>query len=658
MRRRLFRGRWRRSVLAAAVACGTAAALVTAASVAVAPAAAASGPPGDSGAYSRASTASEDHSDWLASVNGSTPIWQLSIPGTHDSYTATLSKFGPSYQTQTMSVAEQLKMGIRGLDVRLEACSYFADTVCKDDRNDFLVEHGGIGVSNYTTLGAVLDQLRTFLSAHRSEFVILRAEVEKEGDNFTANFNAVLNKYSNILWRGNANASFMDPTLSQVRGKVVLLKQFDGGTSATINDYGMKYGADGFVIQDDWKMVTNWSLYSKWEKVRDNWLAAVAYAKTGGTSRGYINFLTGNYGSFPYFVASGYDSENGLPLATGYTSITGPNKYPDFHWVSCFLGSCTVAFTGTNILMYDVLSGQNRAGDHWPGLRGQRGMGLIYIDFPGQPLVNSIIASNPGAGPTGRIVSGLNTAKCVDVNDGIGKNGTKVQMWDCGGYLPAQQWTMNANGTITAGGGCLDIYGAAYTDGTNITWNTCNGGANQQWRMENGQLVNPVSNKCLDDPAANTANGTQLKLYGCNGGSWQQWRLSTRPEGTIVSGVSSSKCVDLDHNNRSNGTKVQMWDCNGTSAQAWILNSYGTITLGGGCLDIYGAKYVNDTKIAWNVCNGGLNQQWQAVNGELVNPHSGKCLDDPGGNTKNGTQLILYTCNSGANQRWSLPSSA
>ncbi len=177
--------------------------------------------------------------------------------------------------------------------------------------------------------------------------------------------------------------------------------------------------------------------------------------------------------------------------------------------------------------MYDVLSGQNRAGSRHASLRGQPGMGVTYVDFPGQPLVNSIIANNPAAGPSGLITSGVNSAKCVDVNEGRGIDGTKVQMWDCGGYPPAQLWTFNRNGTITAGGGCLDIYHAVYTDGTNIAWNTCNGGANQQWQAINGQLVNPHSGKCLDDPAANTANGTQLKLYACNGGAWQRWSLST-----------------------------------------------------------------------------------------------------------------------------------
>jgi len=49
------------------------------------------------------------------------------------------------------------------------------------------------------------------------------------------------------------------------------------------------------------------------------------------------------------------------------------------------------------------------------------------------------------------------------------------------------------------------------------------------------------------------------------------------------------------------------------------------------------------------------NQQWVAVNGELINPVSGNCLDDPGFNTAEGTQLDLWTCNGGANQEWYVP---
>ena len=106
----------------------------------------------------------------------------------------------------------------------------------------------------------------------------------------------------------------------------------------------------------------------------------------------------------------------------------------------------------------------------------------------------------------------------------------------------------------------------------------------------------------------------------------------------------------------TNGNKVQIWACDGnTAAQNWTVNSNGTLTIDGGCMDITGANYTNGTLIELWTCNGGANQQWQASNGEMVNPASGKCLDDPSSNTTNGTQLILGTCNGGSNQQWHLP---
>jgi 1-phosphatidylinositol phosphodiesterase len=399
------RGPWRRlrrSALAVTAACGTVLTVVLAASAAVVPAASAAGPVADSQAYSRATTASEDNSKWMASVNGSTPIWQLSIPGTHDSYTAALSGFGPSFQAQTLPVPEQLKAGIRAIDVRLQPCSDYppGSSACGTNPDDFTVEHGG--VSTKTTLTDLLGQLQTFLSSNSSEFVILRIKMDDEGSNFAANFNSVLAPYASILWQGNAQATFEDPTLSQVRGKVVLLKQFDG-TPVTINSYGMAYGATGFEIEDDWDLTVIGDMYSKWNQIVSNWTNAIAYAKTGGTSEGYITYLSGNGGAFPYTIASGSASQSGSPLFdTGVVVKKGDaSKYPDFHQGSCTHAGkaslCSVFYTGMDLLMYDVLSNQNRAGTNHPALRGQQGMGLIYMDFPGQPLIDSIIANNPAA---------------------------------------------------------------------------------------------------------------------------------------------------------------------------------------------------------------------------------------------------------------------
>ncbi len=53
-------------------------------------------------------------------------------------------------------------------------------------------------------------------------------------------------------------------------------------------------------------------------------------------------------------------------------------------------------------------------------------------------------------------------------------------------------------------------------------------------------------------------------------------------------------------------------------------------------------------------CNGGVNQQWEAVNGTLLNPVSGKFLDDTAFNTTEGTQFEIWTCNGGSNQQWQL----
>jgi hypothetical protein len=129
------------------------------------------------------------------------------------------------------------------------------------------------------------------------------------------------------------------------------------------------------------------------------------------------------------------------------------------------------------------------------------------------------------SGATGTIVSGLNSAKCVDNNNASGTNGTKVQIWDCDGNTAAQNWTVNGNGTLTIDGGCMDITGANYANGTLVELWTCDGGANQQWKASGGELVNPTSGLCLDDPSSNTTNGTQLILYTCNGGSNQKWTL-------------------------------------------------------------------------------------------------------------------------------------
>ncbi len=178
-------------------------------------------------------------------------------------------------------------------------------------------------------------------------------------------------------------------------------------------------------------------------------------------------------------------------------------------------------------------------GDNSKGSAGTFYEGVMTSGYPSAATESAVQANIVAAGygtssggggggggtATGPIVAGDNGAKCVDDNNGSTANGNKIQMWDCDGYGPAQNWTVNSNGTLTIGGKCMDITGANYNNGTLVQLYTCWGGANQQWEAVNGQLVNPASGKCLDDPAGITTNGTQLQIWSCWGGINQQWRL-------------------------------------------------------------------------------------------------------------------------------------
>jgi len=149
----------------------------------------------------------------------------------------------------------------------------------------------------------------------------------------------------------------------------------------------------------------------------------------------------------------------------------------------------------------------------------------INGEVGGEGKIRLRYGQSSGATRTGPIVSGLNTAKCVDLNNASATPGSRVQIFDCNGVAAAQSWTINGDGTITIDGGCLQIAGHNSFNGTPVQWWTCTGGSNQQWQAVNGQLINPATGKCLDDPSGNTANGTELVLWDCNGGMNQQWRL-------------------------------------------------------------------------------------------------------------------------------------
>jgi glucosylceramidase len=114
--------------------------------------------------------------------------------------------------------------------------------------------------------------------------------------------------------------------------------------------------------------------------------------------------------------------------------------------------------------------------------------------------------------------------KCVDVAGANSANGTAIQLYTCNGSA-AQQWTVNANGTLSALGKCMDVKDVGTANGTGIQLWDCAGGTNQQWTASGGGLVAANSGRCLDAIGPSSADGTLLQIWDCTGAANQQWAL-------------------------------------------------------------------------------------------------------------------------------------
>ena len=138
----------------------------------------------------------------------SIPLCHLSIPATHDSGAL---EGGEAFQTQDLTLKEQLELGIRGFDIRLKAC----------DNNLLGVYHSIVFQDMYWETD-VLPTFINFLKEHTYETLIIF--VKKEGGSNTA--------FTDLLTQSIAspqNAPYFvstfnrDITLGACRGKIILI---------------------------------------------------------------------------------------------------------------------------------------------------------------------------------------------------------------------------------------------------------------------------------------------------------------------------------------------------------------------------------------------------------------------------------------------------
>lgn len=314
--------------------------------------------------YSHDSTNGMTNTDWMKLLKGSTLLSELSVPGTHDSGAYLVG--GDDTRTQSMTFSNQLQAGIRAWDIRLRV----------EDNGRLTVYHG-IMKQGQDFESDVLGTANKFLDEHPNETLLMRVKHETgPTEGFAAAVRNALDKYHRD-YRGESN----NPTLDDIRGKFVVLQNFDSD-----DRFGIPW--DSLSIQDDYNLGSNWDLANKWREIK----AQLDAAQWGSRDKTFVNFLSGSGGSFPYFVASGHSSPgtDAPNLLTGWTRGVidtcggADNCISQFPSVNCFLGTCSVAFQGTNVITMDELRNRSHPAR----------FGIIYADYPGRGLVSAVIDAN------------------------------------------------------------------------------------------------------------------------------------------------------------------------------------------------------------------------------------------------------------------------
>lgn len=195
--------------------------------------------------------------DWMKYLPDCMPITEINMPGTHDSGTTHI--FAPEKAScQDMEIPEQLKFGIRFLDIRVGA-----PTKTPKKAEDLFLYHGS-GFTAYVcwkhttvfgerlNLQDVINWTLDFLKDHPNETVVymIAAENDKDDNHTPRLIREFIDKhrYSNPNNPDNRIIGFRAndpvPTLGSVRGKIVVFDDPSGTWTQTHTAYENNYHRD------------------------------------------------------------------------------------------------------------------------------------------------------------------------------------------------------------------------------------------------------------------------------------------------------------------------------------------------------------------------------------------------------------------------------
>ena len=177
-------------------------------------------------------TTNTKYADWMSSLDNNLSLREVNMPGSHD--TMALYSIGDfAGQCQSLSLKDQLNLGVRFLDIRL-----------KESGGELKACHSI--VDQRATFKSMTRTIESFLDKHQNEFIML--SIKNEADDSNPNFEPTLSKYLNkdIYIKDRA----LPTKVGDIRGKAVLLSRYQNNTIG-VDCYGGWRDSQSFTISDN-----------------------------------------------------------------------------------------------------------------------------------------------------------------------------------------------------------------------------------------------------------------------------------------------------------------------------------------------------------------------------------------------------------------------
>ena len=155
-----------------------------------------------------------NYAKWMAGLDDNTSLREVNMPGSHD--TMALYSIGDlAGQCQTLGLEDQLNIGIRFLDIRLQEVN-----------NELKAVHGFI--DQRASFESIVITVESFLKNNSGEFIIMSIKEEEKSSKSTMSFEECLKQYiKSDKW---LTSTSIPNKLGDVRGKIAILSRYSGST--------------------------------------------------------------------------------------------------------------------------------------------------------------------------------------------------------------------------------------------------------------------------------------------------------------------------------------------------------------------------------------------------------------------------------------------